>query len=322
MPVPLSARWASRASKVQRKSRFSMAAGGMPRSRKSWWRIRLMVGSALRPGAHLLRDRVRHVRVDPHDELGSVRGLGELVQRLPDGHGLGVHQVEGVARQVVVRHVADVVHRARDEVHRHQVGLAALGAGEREPLRQRVAQLLEQLEEVVGTVDLVHLAGVRMADDDPGPVHEQLGLDALAHEPLRLVLRAVVVVGQRLPLVEHVLLEDALVVARHRDRAGVVEPADLVRARELDDVLRALHVGALGRLLVGLDVVHGRQVEEVVDLLVEALDAQARLGEVPGHGHDPAVLGAEPLDQGVELAARALPHERVDRALALQQLGH
>ena len=49
MPVPLSARWASRASKVQRKSRFSMAAGGMPRSRKSWWRIRLIVGSALRP---------------------------------------------------------------------------------------------------------------------------------------------------------------------------------------------------------------------------------------------------------------------------------
>ena len=40
------------------------------------------------------------------------------------------------------------------------------GPGEREPLGQRVAQLLEQLEEVVRTVDLVHLAGLGVADDD------------------------------------------------------------------------------------------------------------------------------------------------------------
>jgi hypothetical protein len=63
-------------------------------------------------------------------------------------------------------------------------------------------------------------------------------------------------------------------------------------------------------------------VEEVVDLLVHALHAQAGLREVAGHRDDPSVLGAEALDQRVELAARALPHERVDRAVPLQKLGH
>ena len=294
----------------------------MPRSRKSWWRIRLIVGSALSPArtcfgiAFVMFGSIRMAN------CGACAALANSFSVWPTVMGSRVHQVERVARQVVVRQVADVVHRARDEVHRHQVRLAALGAGEREPLGQRVAQLLEELEEVVGAVDLVHLAGLRVADDDPGPVHEQLRLDALAHEPLRLVLGAVVVVGQLLPLVEHVLLEHALVVAGDRDRARVVEAADLVRVRELDHVLRAVHVRPLGRLLVGLHVVHGREVEEVVDLLVEALDAESRLGEVAGHWHDPSLLGAEALDQRVELAARALPHERVDRAVALQELGH
>ena len=275
----------------------------------------------LQPRAHLLRDRVRHVRIDPHGELRRVRRLGELVQRLAHGHGLGIHEVEGVARQVVVRDVRDVVHRARDEVHRHEVRVAALRPGEWEPLGQRVAQLLEQLEEVVGAVDLVHLAGLRVADDDPGPVHEQLRLDALAHQPLRLVLGAVVVVGQGLPLVEHVLLEHALVVARHRDGARVVEAPDVVRVRELDHVLRALDVRALGGLLVGLHVVHGREVEEVVDLLVDALDAEPRLRQVAGDRDDPSLLGTQALDERVELAPRALPHEHVDRAIPLQELG-
>ena len=49
MPVPLSARFVSRASKVQRKSRTSSAAGGMPRSRSVWLRIDFTVGSAIRP---------------------------------------------------------------------------------------------------------------------------------------------------------------------------------------------------------------------------------------------------------------------------------
>ena len=183
------------------------------------------------------RDRVGHVLVQAHRELRGVRGLGELVERLPHGHGLGVHQMERAAGQVLVGQMGDVVHGPGHEVHRNDVGLAALRPGEREPLRQRVAQPLDELEEVVGTVDLVHLAGLRMADHDARPEHDRGRLDALPHQALGLVLGAVVVVGQALPLVEHVLLEHAGVVARHGDRADVVEAADVVGVGELDHVL-------------------------------------------------------------------------------------
>ena len=215
-----------------------------------------------------------------------------------------------------------MVHGPGHEVHRHHVGLAALGPGQREPLGQRRAQPLEQLEQVVGTVDLVHLAGLGVTEHDRGPEDDLLRLHQLADQLLGLVLRPVVVVGQALPLVEHVLLEDAAVVAGHGDRARVVEAAHLVLVGELDHVTGAVHVGPLRGLLVGLHVVHGGEMEEVVDRLVEALDAQAGLRQVPGHRDDPALGGAEPLDERVELPAGALADEHVDRAVPLQELGH
>ncbi len=49
MPVPSSARWVSRGSKVQWKSRFSIASGGIPRSRRVVSRMRLTVGNAFTP---------------------------------------------------------------------------------------------------------------------------------------------------------------------------------------------------------------------------------------------------------------------------------
>ena len=279
-------------------------------------------GERHQPRPHRLGDGVRHVAVHAHRELRRVGGLRELVQRLAHRHGLRVHEVERVPGKVVVRQVRDVVHRPRHEVHRHDVRLAALRAGQRHPLRERVAQPLEQLEEVVGAVDLVHLAGLGVADDDAGAEDERLGLDAGAHQALGLVLGPVVVVGQPLPLVEHVLLEDAAVLAGHRDRAGVVEAAHLVRVRELDHVARAVHVRPLRGLLVGLHVVHRGEVEEVVDRLVEALDPQPGLGQVAGHRHDPSLGSVEALHERVELAARALAHQHVDGALALEELGH
>ena len=100
---------------------------------------------------------------------------------------------------------------------------------------------------------------------------------------------------QPLALVEHVLLEHAAVVAGDGDRAGVVEAADVVRVGELDHVARALDVRPLGGQLVGLDVVDGGEVEEVVDLRVggqdRVVDAQAGLGQVARHRDDPALAG-------------------------------
>src|SRR3546814_20097594 len=67
-----------------------------------------------------------------------------------------------------------------------------------------------------------------------------------------LVLRGVVGVRELLVLLEHVLAEDALECAGHGDRAGVVEPADLDRVGELQDVLRAVEVRAPEGILIGL----------------------------------------------------------------------
>ena len=213
----------------------------------------------------------------------------------------------------VVGQVGDVVHGLGDEVHRDDVRLAALGAGERDPRRQRVAQLLEQLEQVVGAVDLVHLAGLRVADDDPRAEDERLRLHALAHHLLRLVLGAVVVVGQLLLLVEHVLLEHALVGAGDGDRAGVVEAADVVGVGELDHVPRAVDVRPDRGLLFRLDVVDGGQVEQVVDLLVEGVDPQTRCGQVSGHRArcgPPARRGG----RSDRRPCRASPHGRARRS--------
>ncbi len=101
----------------------------------------------------------------------------------------------------------------------------------------------------------------------------------------------------------------------------MVEAADLVRVCELDDVAGPLDVRAARALLVGLHVVDGGEVEEVVDALVEALDAEAVLGQVADHRHD-ALLRAEPLGERVEAPARPLADERVNRArpVASEQL--
>ena len=98
-----------------------------------------------------------------------------------------------------------------------------------------------------------------------------------------------------------------------------MEAADVVRVGELDHVPRAVHVGAHRGLLVCLDVVDGREVEEVVDALVEAVDTESRLREVARHGHE-AIAGVEPLRKRVEPAARALADEGVHRGVAAQQL--
>ena len=99
-----------------------------------------------------------------------------------------------------------------------------------------------------------------------------------------------------------------------------MEAPDVDRVGELDDVAGPVHIRAAQRVLVGLHVVDRGEVEEVVDLLVEALDAKPRLGEVTGHGND-AITCIRPLRELVEPASGALANERVDRAVALQKLG-
>ena len=207
----------------------------------------------------------------------------------------------------------------------NDVDLAALDAGHRHPGGHDLADPPDQLEEVVGAVDLVHLAGLRVADDDPRAVDAPRPLALLANDPLGLVLGPEVGVGvEVLSLVEHVLAPGAAVEPGGGDRADHVDPPGLHRLGELHHVTGALHVRHPLGFGVGAHVVDRGQVEEVIDLAVEPLqigigDAEAMLGEVADDPDDAVLVDAPAVAQLGEPALRALTDEDVDRPLALEQ---
>ncbi len=161
--------------------------------------------------------------VDGCRERRGPGSAAERVDHVDDRLRVGVDEVERLP--VAVGQVREVVHRLGDVVDRHHVGVAEVDADQRQPGGQGVPHPLHHREEVVGPVDLVHRPGLGVADHDRGPVdpprHRRLGADDL----LRLVLRAVVRRGQVLALVEHRLVEDAVVVTGGRHRRDLVEAA-------------------------------------------------------------------------------------------------
>ncbi len=221
--------------------------------------------------------------------------------------------------------MGDVVHRLDDEVDRDDVDLASLDARHRHPLRDGVANAADQLEEVVGPVDLVHLAGLGVADDDAGAIDPPRTRALVADHALGLVLGLEVGVGvDVLSLVEHVLAPGALVKAGRGDRADHVDAACLDRLGELDHVAGALDVGDALGLGVGGHVVDRRQVKKVVDLASEALDVgvgdpETCFGEIADDGDDAVGVGAPAVEQLFQATLGALADKDVDRALALEQ---
>ena len=151
------------------------------------------------------RQRAREALVERHREAGGVRRGRQLVDQLVDALPARVGEVEGAAVEVGLVH--QVLHRARHPVDRHDVRAPEVQPHQRQPFRQQPPRALDRLEEVVRPVDLVHLAGARVADDDRRPVHPPRHERLLAHDPLGLPLRAVVGRGQLLALVEHLLAE-------------------------------------------------------------------------------------------------------------------
>ena len=172
---------------------------------------------------------VGDVAVDRGGELRRPGGLAERVDQVDDRLRLRVDQVERLA--VAVGEVREVVHRLGDVVDRHHVGVAEVDADQRHPRRQRVAQPLDHREEVVGAVDLVHGPGLGVADHDRGTVDPPRHRALLADDPLGLELRAVVRRGEALALVEHRLVEGAVVLAGRGDRGDLVEAAGLEARR-------------------------------------------------------------------------------------------
>ena len=107
-----------------------------------------------------------------------------------------------------------------------------------------------------------------------------------------------------------------------------MQVAGVERAGELDGVAGAVDVEALVDLVGGRHVVHRGEVEEVLDRAVQAADllvgqAEARLLQIADDGLDAlGGVGAPALDERGEAVTRALAHEHVDVALALEQLLH
>lgn len=173
--------------------------------------------------------------------------------------------------------VGDVVHGVGDEVDRDEVGVAKLGPDERKPPRQVVPEHLDRREEVVGPVDLVHLAGPGVTDDDRGAVDPPRHLRLGAGDLLGLELGPVVGVLELLALVEHVLPEQPLVASGDGDRGRVVKRPRPDRVGQFHGVARALDVGDPVAVVIDGQVVDRRQVEEVGDAhLLEAGEVLVR----------------------------------------------
>ena len=219
-----------------------------------------------------------------------------------------------------------MIHSPCDVIDRHDVDPAALEPEGRHPGRQHAAHFLDQLEEIVRSVDLVDLAGLRVTDHDAGPINAPGNGAGSTHEPLGFVLASEIRVLQAGGFLEHVLAERALVEARSRDRRGVVEALGLHLLGQLDGMFRPADVRGFVGFGVCRQVVDGGQVEEMPHLAVELLDvglsdAQRRLGKVSGYRHQaPLVIRPALRDKVVELLLRASPDQNIDRPLALDQL--
>ncbi len=154
----------------------------------------------------------------------------------------------------------------------------------------------------------------------------------LAHDSLRLELGGVVGRGQPLALVEAILAKFALVRARYRDRGHVVQASRPQRPRQFHRVVCAAHVDRRIELHRRGHVIHGGEMEEVIDRAVELgylliCQSQQRLAQIPDDGMNaPAhrrLRGPFPaLDQLVQASERVFAHQNVDLALALQQSLH
>ena len=167
---------------------------------------------------------------------GEWPARAKVLSTSPTRIGSRIGQVEAMAVQPGL--VRDVVHRVDDVIHRHDVDAPAFDAERRHPRRQHLAQLLEEGEEVVRAVDLVHLAGLRMAHHHARAVDAPLDALLLPHQPFGIVLGAQVRIVQAFGLVEHVLAEHARVQARGGDRTGVVEARRRLIAAARSSALR------------------------------------------------------------------------------------
>ena len=142
--------------------------------------------------------QAEQAQIEAHADAGRVAGLGEQVEHVAHAVGMRIGEVEALA--VLPGRVRDVAGGGHDEIDGNQIDAAAFDANQRHPRRQDGAHPLDEAEEVIRPVDLIHLAGFGVADNDAGPVNPPGHAALLAHHLLGLVLaREVGVIGDAGP---------------------------------------------------------------------------------------------------------------------------
>ena len=106
----------------------------------------------------------------------------------------------------------------------------------------------------------------------------------------------------------------------------MVEAARSDRGRKVQRMLGAVDVGRALRIRARREVVDRGEMEEVPDLAVERAhlrraDTTLRRRHVAFDDDDPLHVPAHLLRDRIELPARILAHQHVDRSLALEQVG-
>ena len=201
--------------------------------------------------------------------------------------------------------------RVGDVVDRDDVGAPGVGQHDRRQPGQH-GQLGQHAEEVVRPVDLVHLAGARIAHHHRRPVDPVAQPRRRADQHLGFELRLVIRRRQLLADVEIGFGVFAVEISGHRDRRDVMQRR-IEPARQVDDGPGAVDVG---RALLGLgggDVVDRRTVHQVIDVaqLGDGLVGQpeARLGQLADQRFCPLTpLFGQPLEATQRRASDQNPH--------------
>ncbi len=271
---------------------------------------------------HALGDKAQQCGVDEQIHLGRMRSLAENVQHVAHAVAHRVDQVETLLGNIGF--VADQVERIDDKVDRDDVDAAALQAHRRHPRRQQLAHALDDLEEIVGAVDLVHLARGAVAHHHGRAVDRPLALAFLTHDFFALVLGHEIGMVVVLGFLEHVLAKYAFIQAGSGNRRHMVEVPGVNGLGKLHRVAGAVDVHRDLALFVGAQVINRCQVVEVVDLSLELFHlvggyAQLLGGQVTVHRNHPGRAGAPVFAQAGHLVGAFLADKEIHhRALALQ----
>ena len=175
-----------------------------------------------------VRNEIEQRSVDANCHARRVRGAGENIENVADATRVRIGKVK--AATVLPLQVGEMVEGARDEIDRNQIDPAALQPDARRPRRQVPAHLLDQLEKVVGPVDLIHFAVAGISDHDARPINAPRQAALVADHLFGFMLAGEIRVIQILGFLEHVLAEHALVKPGGRNRTDMVKApgADLL----------------------------------------------------------------------------------------------